>query len=105
MHFLAVSGLQIQSFQMTLRKKRKLSTSAGHLIYIAQVSLFIFFGFLPPFLVDGPLTGIFDQRLKPFFMGLFTFCVRRQGVNRFATWLIGPIVTEALYRFLVTSSM
>lgn len=101
-HFVGVSGLQINSFAMTLRKKNKLGTAPYLAIYVFLICTVVGFGFLPKFLIQAP-TGFTDERLKPFYMGLLTYMVRRQGINRFATWIIGPALTESIWRTMIES--
>lgn len=93
LHVITIWILQVTSFAMTLRKKAFIGNTCFLSLYFFLIMTLFRLAFLPTFLERPPKTA-FDIRFKPFVMGVVTFSIRRQGVNRFVTWIIGPLLTD-----------
>lgn len=88
-NYLMVIVIQLNAFNMTLRKKRKVGQTAARTFYsILLASSFYLFN-IRRFAEDPP-TGLFDPRIKIIYLALISYYFRRcLSYSRFFAWAMG----------------
>lgn len=87
MCFMGVFVIQLNAFNMTLRKKRIIGPKTTQAYYsIMLVSAFYLLGFRRFWAT--PPSGAFDPRFKAYYVSLIAYICRRQGADRFSSWIV-----------------
>ncbi|CAB9519408.1 expressed unknown protein [Seminavis robusta] len=85
--FLGVMIVQMNAFNMTLRKKRIIGPKTTQAFYTTLLGGALYLLLLRRLWAEPP-TGIFDPRFKNIYLALLAYSCRRQGFDRFSSWII-----------------
>jgi hypothetical protein len=93
---LSMAVLQLNAFNMTLRKKRLIGPKATQTFYSLMLLLGFYMIALRRFW-DYPPTGVFDTRLKFLFPASLAYsCRRYANFDRFTSWTIALATIETV---------
>jgi hypothetical protein len=93
---LSMAVLQLNAFNMTLRKKRLIGPKTTQTFYSVMLLLGFYMIALRRFLATPP-TGLLDPRLKFLFpAALAYYCRRYASLDRFTSWIVALATLETL---------
>lgn len=88
-HYLSIIVIQLNAFNMTLRKKRKVGARTAQACYSIMLGSSAYLFGIRRFM-EIPPSGLFDYRLKTIYMAVISYCFRRfLRYNRFLAWSVG----------------
>lgn len=87
MCYIAILVVQLNAFNMTLRKKRIIGPIITKTFYTIMLGSSLYLLFLRR-LRDYPPTGPSDRMFKPMYLASIAYFCRRQGMDRFASWIV-----------------
>jgi len=91
--YVAISIIQLNAFNMTLRKKRIIGGKTSQAFYTSMIS----FGVYLFILRRDPPNGFFDPRYQFVYLALTSYFARRfLNFSRFLSWAIGLLTMEIL---------
>lgn len=83
----AVFFIQLNAFNMTLRKKRITGPRTTQALYSGML-ISAFYMVAARRFWAAPPTGFFEPRVKLFYLAGLAYYARRQGVDRFSSWIV-----------------
>ena len=84
---LAIFIIQLNAFNMTLRKKRITGPQTTQAFYSIMLGSALYLFLVRRFL-EFPPTGLFDRKLKAVSLAAVAYYCRLQGCDRFSSWII-----------------
>lgn len=95
-NYIAVAVIQLNAFNMTLRKKRKIGAKTSQMYYTVMLVLSFYLLFWRQIRHDIP-TSLFDERFRYYHLAVIAYSYRRFGhFDRFTTWILGLSTYEIL---------
>lgn len=95
LQFSAISGIQLNAFNMTLRKKRIIGGRTSQISYSCMLLLGMYLLVFRRFAEDPP-EGMFEPRFQYLYLASISYFARRfLHCSRFVSWTIGLLAMEA----------
>jgi len=99
-NYLMIIIIQLNAFNMTLRKKRKVGPNSARAFYTFMLGSAFYLFTVRRFMEDPP-NGIFDPRFKSIYLAAISYYFRRSlRYNRFNTWAAGLACIHMSSNFL-----
>jgi len=87
MCWLSIFVIQLNAFNMTLRKKRIIGPKTTQTFYTIMLGSAAYLLFFRRVWVNPP-SGPFDPMFKALYLALVAYYCRKQGVDRFSSWIV-----------------
>lgn len=96
LQFYGLSVVQLNAFNMTMRKKRKIGSFTTQMFYSTMLSTGLYLFLLRRF-IEQPPYGIFEARFKFVYLAIIAYVTRvKLRQSRFMAWIVGLTITEVL---------